>query len=100
MSDGTVGCDPQFGIYRLVKYLKGISSRLLRQEFSALKRKLPSLWATSYFVATPGASRWSRSSATWRDKRTDETSLPLPPFSDQTPGSYLAHPTCFMLRVI
>jgi putative transposase len=28
-----VGCDPQFGIHRLVKYLKGTSSRYLRQEF-------------------------------------------------------------------
>ena len=28
-----VGCDPQFGIHRLVKYLKGTSSRYLHQEF-------------------------------------------------------------------
>jgi len=28
-----VGCDPQCGIHRLVKYLKGTSSRSLRQEF-------------------------------------------------------------------
>jgi len=28
-----VGCDPQCGIHRLVKYLKGTSSRYLRQEF-------------------------------------------------------------------
>ncbi len=49
-----VGCDPQFGIHRLVKYLKGTSSRLLRQEFPVLKRKLPSLWTNSYFCATTG----------------------------------------------
>jgi putative transposase len=49
-----VGCDPQFGIHRLVKYIKRTSSRSLRQEFPQLKRKLPSLWTNSYFVATVG----------------------------------------------
>ncbi len=49
-----VGCDPQFGIHRLVKYIKGTSSRYLRQEFPQLNRKLPSLWTNSYFVATAG----------------------------------------------
>ena len=49
-----VGCDPQFGIHRLVKLLKGHSSHALRQEFPVLKRRLPSLWTNSYFVATVG----------------------------------------------
>ncbi len=49
-----LGCDPQFGIHRLVKYIKGTSSPYLRQEFPQLKRKLPSLWTNSYFVATTG----------------------------------------------
>jgi len=49
-----VGCDPQFGIHRLVKYLKGTSSRYLRQEFPQLKRRLSSVWTNSYFVATTG----------------------------------------------
>jgi putative transposase len=49
-----VGCDPQFGIHRLVKYLKGTSSRSLRQEFPQLKRRLPSLWTNAYFCATVG----------------------------------------------
>ena len=48
------GCDPQFGIHRLVKLLKGYSSHTLREEFPALKRRLPSLWTNSYFVATTG----------------------------------------------
>jgi putative transposase len=47
-----VGCDPQLGIHRLVKYIKGTSSRSLRQEFPQLKRRLPSLWTNSYFCAT------------------------------------------------
>src|SRR5258707_10060682 len=49
-----VGCDPQFGIHRLVKRLKGQSSHALRAEFPALKRRLPSLWTNSYFVSTGG----------------------------------------------
>lgn len=47
-----VVCDPQFGIHRLVKQIKGRSSRLLRQEFPHLRRRLPTLWTNSYFVAT------------------------------------------------
>jgi putative transposase len=47
-----VECDPQFGIHRLVRLLKGRSSRLLRQEFPVLVRKLPTLWTSSYFVST------------------------------------------------
>jgi putative transposase len=49
-----VGCDPQFGIHRLVKLLKGYSSHTLRAEFPSLKRRLPSLWTNSYFCATTG----------------------------------------------
>jgi putative transposase len=49
-----VGRDPQCGIHRLVKYLKGTRSRILRQEFPVLQRKLLSLWIKSYCVATTG----------------------------------------------
>jgi putative transposase len=51
-----VECDPQFGIHRLVRLLKGRSSRVLRQEFPELKRKLPTLWTNSYFVSTVGGA--------------------------------------------
>ena len=51
-----VECDPQFSIHRLVRLLKGRSSRLLRQEFPVLKRKLPTLWTNSYFVSTIGGA--------------------------------------------
>ena len=33
---------------------KGISSRILREEFSWLKSRLPTLWTNSYFVSTVG----------------------------------------------
>jgi putative transposase len=51
-----VECDPQFGIHRLVRLMKGRSSRFLRQEFPVLKRKLPTLWTNSYFVSTAGGA--------------------------------------------
>ncbi|MCG7315793.1 IS200/IS605 family transposase [Brevibacillus laterosporus] len=49
-----ITCDPQFGIHRIVKHLKGYTSRGLRMEFRHLKSRLPSLWTNSYFVATGG----------------------------------------------
>jgi putative transposase len=49
-----VGCDPQFGIHRLVKFVKGATAHQLRQEFPALKKRLPSLWTNSYYVGTTG----------------------------------------------
>ena len=48
--------DPQFGIHRVVKAIKGRSSRCLRQEFPILKRKLPTLWTNSYFCSTVGGA--------------------------------------------
>jgi len=51
-----VEVDPQYGIHRLVKQIKGRSSRLLRQEFPRLKSRLPTLWTNSWFVATVGGA--------------------------------------------
>lgn len=51
-----VDVDPQFGVHRLVKLIKGRSSRLLRQEFSHCRTRLPSLWTNSYFVSTVGGA--------------------------------------------
>ncbi len=51
-----VECDPQYGIHRLVRLIKGRSSHVLREEFPVLKRKLPTLWTNSYFVSTVGGT--------------------------------------------
>lgn len=51
-----VEVDPQYGIHRLVKSIKGRSSRALRGEFPWLRSRLPTLWTNSYFVATVGAA--------------------------------------------
>jgi putative transposase len=48
--------DPQFGVHKLVKRIKGRSSRLWRQEFSWLKSRLPTLWTNSYFISTVGGA--------------------------------------------
>jgi putative transposase len=51
-----VEIDPQYGIHRLVRQIKGRSSRLLRQEFPRLRSRLPTLWTNSYFVSTVGGA--------------------------------------------
>ena len=51
-----VSVDPQYGIHRLVKQIKGRSSRLLREEFPHVRSRIPTLWTNSYFVATVGGA--------------------------------------------
>jgi len=51
-----VEVDPQYGIHRLVRGIKGRSSRLLRQEYPWLKSRLPTLWTNAYFVSTVGGA--------------------------------------------
>lgn len=48
--------DPQFGIHKAVKQIKGCTSRILRQEFAWLNSRLPTLWTNSYFVSTVGGA--------------------------------------------
>lgn len=51
-----VEVDPQFGIHKLIKAIKGKTSRILRKEFPILTTKLPTLWTNSYFVSTVGGA--------------------------------------------
>lgn len=51
-----VSVDPQFGIGKFVRMAKGRSSNVLRKEFPSLRRRLPTLWTNSYFVATVGGA--------------------------------------------
>lgn len=46
--------DPQYGIHKVVKELKAVTSRVLREEFPFLKTKLPTLWSNSYLVTSIG----------------------------------------------
>jgi putative transposase len=46
--------NPTIPIHLIVKNLKGKSSRVLRQEFPHLKKRLPCLWTRSYYCETIG----------------------------------------------
>jgi putative transposase len=48
--------DPQYGVHRVIKQMKGRSSRYLREEFAWLRSRLPTLWTNSYFVSTVGGA--------------------------------------------
>lgn len=49
-----VSCPPRCGVYKLLKAIKGKSSHDLRAKYPMLKSRMPSLWSSSYFVATTG----------------------------------------------
>ena len=48
--------DPQYGVNKFVRILKGRTSKILRDEFPHLKKRLPTLWTNSYFVSTVGGA--------------------------------------------
>ena len=48
--------DPQYGVNKAVRHIKGVTSHELRKEFKSLTTRLPSLWTNSYFVATVGGA--------------------------------------------
>jgi putative transposase len=48
--------DPQFGVHKAIKAIKGKTSRILRKEFKELTTKLPTLWTNSYFISTVGGA--------------------------------------------
>ena len=54
-----IDVDPQFGIHKAVKRMKGRSGRILRQEFALLRKRLPTLWTNSYFACTVGGAPMS-----------------------------------------
>ena len=51
-----IDVDPQFGVHKAVKRMKGRSSRTLRLEFAILRQRLPTLWSNSYLVCTVGGA--------------------------------------------
>jgi len=46
--------DPRRGVAEIVNRFKGYTSRILRQEFSSLRSRLPTLWSRSYYAGTVG----------------------------------------------
>lgn len=49
-----VKTQPTIAPHFLIQQIKGISSRILRNEFKELKRKMPSMWTRSYFIESVG----------------------------------------------
>lgn len=45
---------PTIAPHFLVQQIKGLSSRILRNEFNHLKSKLPNMWTRSYFIESVG----------------------------------------------
>jgi REP-associated tyrosine transposase len=50
-----VEADPTLCVAEIVNRFKGRTSRLLREEFPALRSRLPTLWSRRYFAASVGA---------------------------------------------
>ena len=48
--------DPQFDVHKVIKMIKGKTSRILRKEFKELTTKFPTLWTNSYFISTVGGA--------------------------------------------
>ena len=51
-----VDVDPQYGVHRLIKQMKGRSSRFLRATHQSLRSRLPTLWTNRDFVYTTGGA--------------------------------------------
>lgn len=49
-----ISIDPRQPLHELIRYFKGISSRILREKYPKLKSRLPSFWTHSYFCCTIG----------------------------------------------
>ena len=47
--------NPKVGVYQVVTKIKGYTSKKLRDEFSWLKSRIPSLWTRSKFISSVGA---------------------------------------------
>lgn len=70
-----VEVDPQYGVHKLVKAIKGRTSRVLREEFPWLKTRLPTLWTNAYLVTTVGVRRCRLSQATSSSRKRGEAML-------------------------
>jgi putative transposase len=49
-----VEADPTLAVAEIVNRFKGRSSRLMREEFPALRSRLPTLWSRSYYAGSVG----------------------------------------------
>ena len=47
--------NPMIGAVTVVSKIKGYTSKILREEFPLLKKRIPTLWTHSRFISTVGA---------------------------------------------
>ena len=50
-----IDVNPQIGIHSVISQIKGYTSKTLRSEFPALKKRLPCLWTRGKFVSSVGS---------------------------------------------
>ena len=50
-----VDISPKTGIIKTLKYIKGMTSNNLRNEFPCLRSRIPCLWTRSKFISTVGS---------------------------------------------
>lgn len=50
-----IDVNPKKGVYTIVNMIKGYTSKILREEFPELKKRLPTLWTESKFISSVGA---------------------------------------------
>lgn len=49
-----ISLDPRLPLHETIRYLKGKSSKILREKYPKLKSRIPSLWTRSYFCCSVG----------------------------------------------
>jgi len=50
-----IDIDPQVGVSHVIAQIKGYTSKVLREEFPELKKRLPTLWTHSKFISSVGS---------------------------------------------
>ena len=50
-----IDCNPRYGIMQCITDLKWKSAHVLNKEFPEIRKKIPSIWTRSCFVATVGS---------------------------------------------
>ena len=50
-----IDCNPRYGIMQCITDLKYGSAHVLGREFPSIRKKIPSIWTRSCFVATVGS---------------------------------------------
>lgn len=50
-----IDCNPQNGVCEIVRKIKGVTSRIIRETCPEVKSRIPCLWTRSKFISSVGA---------------------------------------------